>query len=177
MPWYQAWGIGAVFVLAGLLCLAGVILSSLSLSGTWLVAAATILIALVREDPFPGFWTVVIFLAISGLTEVLEFFAGAWGVTQRGGSKIAGVAAVAGGVVGMLLGTLIPIPVFGNLMGMLAGSFLLAYVVERARMKKMGDAANIAFGAVIARILMILVKTFVTLGMAGYLFIRIAVEG
>jgi hypothetical protein len=40
-------------------------------------------------------------------------------------------------------------------------------------MKKMGEAADIAFGAVIARILMILVKTLVTLGMTGYLFARI----
>ncbi len=177
MPWYQAWGIGAVYVLAGLLCLAGVILSCVSLSGTWLVAGATILIALVREDPFPGFWTVAIFLAIAGLTEAFEFFAGAWGVTSRGGSKSAGVAAVMGGVFGIFVGALIPIPPLGSLIGMLAGSFTLAYVVERWHMKKMGDAANVAFGAVLARLAMILVKTLVTLGMAGYLFIRMAVEG
>jgi uncharacterized protein YqgC (DUF456 family) len=177
MPWYQAWGIGAVYVLAGLLCLAGIVISCLSLSGTWFVAGAAILIALVREDPFPGFWTVVIFLAISGFTEAFEFFAGAWGVTRRGGSKSAGAAAVIGGVVGLLAGTLIPVPIVGNLIGMLAGSFLCAYVVERWHMKRMGDAASIAFGAVMARVSMILVKTLVALGMAGYMFIRILAEG
>jgi uncharacterized protein YqgC (DUF456 family) len=164
-------------VLAGLLCLAGVILSCVSLSGTWLVAGATILIALVREDPFPGVWTVVIFLVIAALTEAAEFFAGAWGVTSRGGSKTAGVAAVMGGVFGIFIGALIPIPIVGSLIGMLAGSFTLAYMVERWHMKQMGEAADIAFGAVIARVAMILVKTVVTLGMTGYLFIGMAMEG
>ncbi|MFC1672476.1 DUF456 domain-containing protein [Planctomycetota bacterium] len=171
------WGVGAVFVLAITLCLAGVVLSCVSLSGTWLVVAATVLIALVREAPFPGILTIVIFVIISGLTEVAEFVAGAYGVTRLGGSKLAGLAAVGGGILGLFVGTFIPIPIIGNLIGMLAGSFALAYLVERNNMKKAQDAATIAAGAVIARILMIFVKTFVTLGMASYLFIRIALEG
>ena len=91
------WGAGAIFVLAVILCLAGVVLSCVSLSGTWLVVAATTLIVLVTEADFPTVWTIVIFAVISGLTEVAEFLAGAYGVTKLGGSKLAGVAAVAGG--------------------------------------------------------------------------------
>ena len=140
------------------------------------MVAATGLIALVYEGQFPGILTIVIFAVISGLTEVAEFVAGAYGVTKLGGSKLAGLAAVAGGILGLFVGVLIPIPIVGSLIGMLAGSFALAYIVERYNMKKMEDAATIAAGAVIARILMIFVKTFVTLGMASYLFIRIALE-
>ena len=170
-------GVGAVFVLAVLMCMAGLLLSCMSLSGMWLVVVATVLIALTYDAPFPGILTIIIFVLISGLTEIVEFFAGLYGVIKFGGSKQAGFASLAGGILGLFVGTFIPVPIIGSLIGMLVGSFVLAYIVERNNMKKAGDAATIAAGAVIARLMMIFVKTFVTLGMASYLFIRIALAG
>lgn len=161
--------LGMVLIVA--LCVAGLLLSCLSISGTWLVAAAAVLAALIRSDPFPGIWTIVIFLLISALVEVAEAVAGAWGVRNRGGSRVAGLAAVVGGLLGLALGSVIPVPLVGGLVGMLVGSFALVFAVERHRLQQLGRAANIAWGAVVARLLVVLVKVTATLGMAAYLLL------
>jgi len=164
------------FALVWILCLAGIGLSSLSLSGTWLVTAGALLALLVRKGSFPGIWTVVVFVLISAAVEGVEAIAGAWGVTRRGGSKLAGAAAVVGGLAGLLVGGIIPPPLVGSLIGMMVCSFGLVYLVERRRLRASGDAAGIAWGAVTARVLVIFVKVGVTIGMstvllAGMLFL------
>jgi uncharacterized protein YqgC (DUF456 family) len=70
----------------------------------------------------------------------------------------------------MILGTFIPIPVIGSFIGLIAGSFLFAYWVERRRLVHNGNAAHIARGAVWARLLVMFVKTVVALAMTGYLW-------
>ena len=94
-------------------------------------------------------------LALSVATEGLETAAGHFGVTSRGGSKAAGLAAVGGGFFGLLLGTFIPIPVAGSLLGMCAGSFVCAYLVERRRQGTHKGAAHVARGVLVARIAVI----------------------
>ncbi len=170
-------GVGLGLAAAALLCLAGITLSCLSLSGTWLVTAATLLIVLITDTPFPTMWTVIAFIVLSTLVEVAEVAAAAWGVKRRGGSNLAGAAAVAGGLAGLILGTIIPIPILGNLIGMLAGSFGLVFVVERRRLRKTDEAANIALGAVLGRVTIIALKVCVTMGMTAYLFIRMVHQG
>jgi uncharacterized protein YqgC (DUF456 family) len=111
-----------------------------------------------------------VFLAVSLLVEVFDFFAGQLGVTRRGGSARAGWAALVGGFAGMLAGSLLPIPVLGSLLGMAAGSFLFAYWVERRRLQQDAQAAHIAWGAVWARLAVMFVKTITALGMMVYLW-------
>ncbi len=162
---WQSAGLFGIYALSGLLCLAGFILSCLSLSGTWLVLAASGLIAWARWPDFPGIGTLVIFLLLCIGVEVAEALAGTWGVQKRGGSKAAGWAALGGGFAGMMLGGLIPLPVIGNLLGMLAGSFGCAFWVEHTKMKKADHAAHVATGAVLARLAVIFLKVGVTLAM------------
>ena len=164
MDW-PATGAFFVYVLAGLTCLGGLAMSSLSLSGTWAVLLATGMVAWVRWPGFPGMSTLIVFLLLCIGIEVLEAFAGTWGVQKRGGSKAAGWAALGGGFLGMILGSFIPLPILGTLIGMLAGSFGLAFLVEHARMKKAAHAAHVAVGAVLARIAVIFIKVGITLAM------------
>ncbi len=160
---WQALGSFGVYTLAALLCFLGFILSCLSLSGTWVVFGATVLVAWKRWPEFPGIPTLIIFLLLCIGVEVIEAFAGAWGVQKRGGSKAAGWAALAGGFLGMILGGFIPVPIVGNLLGMLIGSFGLAFWVEHARLKKADHAAHVATGAVLARLAVIFLKVGITL--------------
>lgn len=169
MDW-QATGAFLVYALAVLICLVGLAMSCLSLSGTWLVLAATALLAWLRWPAFPGIATGIIFLLLCIGVELLEAVAGAWGVQKRGGSKAAGWAALIGGLIGMVLGGMV-IPVIGNLLGMLLGSFGLAFWVEHARMKKADHAAHVAFGAVVARLGVIFLKVAITLAMIFTLII------
>jgi hypothetical protein len=64
----------------------------------------------------------------------------------------------------------------GSLVGMLIGSFALAYAVERRRLNDGPQAAHIARGAVLARLLMIFLKVAVTLGMSAWLWIGIVAD-
>lgn len=161
----EAIGSFGIYLLAGILCLAGFILSSLSLSGTWLILAASGLLAWSRWPQFPNIGTLILFLLLCIGVEIIEALASAWGVQKRGGSKAAGWAALGGGFLGMILGSFIPVPVIGSLIGMIAGSFGGAFLVEHAKMKKADHAAHVATGAVIARIGVIFLKLGTTLAM------------
>jgi uncharacterized protein YqgC (DUF456 family) len=108
--------------------------------------------------------------------EVVEYVAGVWGVKKRGGSNWTGVAALVGGIVGLVLGTAIPIPLFGSLLGMTAGSFGLVYGFERYRLKQARLAVHIALGTVLARVFVVLVKVGITLGMMAWLAIGLAAK-
>lgn len=163
-------GLGLGIAAIVLLCLGGIAMSALSLSGTWVVLLAAIVAALIHPHPFPGIWTLVAFGVAAILVEVIEAVAGTWGVMKRGGSRAAGFAAMAGGLVGLLLGSA-AIPIIGGLLGMIVGSFACTYAVERYRLKQAEPAANIAFGAVTSRVLVVLLKVVVTLGMAAVLLI------
>jgi len=94
--------------------------------------------------------------------------AGHWGVRRRGGSRLAGFAAMGGGLLGLVLGSMI-LPVIGTFLGMLAGSFGLAYVVERHRLQASAPAAHIATGAVLACVAMLMLKVAVALVLVAVL--------
>ena len=184
MEYLQTAGIWMGWILIWLICAMGLLLSCLSISGTWLVVLAAILAALLSGPGAPGVWTVVIFAVLSVSIEIIEVLAGSWGVKRRGGSSKAGFAAFAGGIAGLFAGTFIPVPLAGSLIGMLGGSFIFAYVVERKVLLKEKEivqpvadlsnkAADVAFGAVIARIFMIFIKIAATLGMTISLAVRV----
>ena len=162
-------GIMLIHVAIWVLCLSGIFLSLFSLSGTWLVVGAAILAAFLPGEHAPGIWTVLSFLALALVMEVLEWVAGSWGVYKRGGSSLGSLMALIGGVLGFFLGFAIPIPLIGNFVGMLLLSFLLVFWVERQRLGHDRQAAHIAWGAVLAHVYMVLVKTGAALGMSFWL--------
>jgi uncharacterized protein len=152
-----------------LCCLIGVIMCLLSLSGTWLVVLAAV-IAFVGKGEFPTWQVIFVYVAIAIALEVFEFFAGAWGVHRRGGSRTAGIAAVIGSFAGLCVGTvLIPVPVVGSMLGMLLGGFAFVFLVEWKRLKKGNSAAHIAWGSVFARIAVVFLKVFASVGLSAHL--------
>ncbi len=169
-------GTSSVYLLAVLLCVAGLVASAFSFSGTWFVLAASLLLQWIREAPFPGWGIAVVFVLAAAAVEVFDAVAGSYGVLKRGGSKAAGWAALGGGILGMILGGFIPLPVIGSLVGMMVGSFGLAFLVEHHRLKKKQPAASIAWGAVTSRVLVIITKIAVTLGMIIILWAGILLD-
>ena len=105
-------------------------------------------------------------------TEIVEAIAGWLGVQKRGGSKLAGFAALVGGLIGAVVGSG-ALPIIGTFLGMLAGSFALAFLVEWNRLKHHGQAATIAWGTVLSRLSILFIKTLLTLGMSVYLIIQL----
>lgn len=171
MDWLQTFaheaGRWAGLLCVALLCAGGVLLSTITLSGTWLVLLAAILLHALSGHP--GWVVIGLSAGLCVLIEVLETLASSWGVQRRGGSYWAGLAALAGGIAGLFLGSFIPIPVLGNLIGMMIGSFAAAYAVERNRLKRHDHALHVAWGTVTARVLMLFLKVGATLGMILWL--------
>lgn len=82
-----------------------------------------------------------------------------------------------GGIAGAVLGGIfIPLAIVGPLAGMLAGSFLGAYAVERHRLRRNGAAAHVAMGAVWAQLGMLVLKVAATAGMIAWLVAGVAVS-
>lgn len=160
---------------AAVLCLAGLFVSLFSFTGSWLVVIASGLLFWIRDDGAVTGWLVLSLVGISALVEVFDFFAGTVGIARRGGSAKAGWAALVGGMIGMILGGFM-IPVLGSLIGMCAGSFLFAYVVERNRLNHDSKAAHIARGAVWARLGVMFVKVTATLGTTAALWYLVIFE-
>lgn len=170
MSWEDAaaWaGSAALFAGVGLLCLAGLLLSTLSLSGTWCVVGAAALAAAVRSAPFPSWGLVAAFAAVAAVIEGLEFLSSYLGVTRRGGSKTGAFASMFGGLAGAILGAFLPPPILGSLVCMMAGAFGGAYWVESRRAK--ANASHIAWGTVLAKLAVIALKFGATAAMAAAL--------
>lgn len=155
-----------LLILTVLLCLIGLLLSTLTFSGTWLVLTAALITKL--SIGFPTIGTLVVFALLCIAAELFEALAGFLGVQKRGGSKLAGFAALIGGLVGAGIGTGI-FPILGTLAGMILGSFGAAFLVEWNRLNHHGQAAHIAWGTVWARLAVLFLKTALTLGMSIWL--------
>lgn len=156
-------------IVAALLCVTAILLSLLSFTGCWLIAAASGVLYWCRDDDAVSLPVIAVFVALCVVIELFDFLAGKIGIARRGGSAAAGWAALAGGLIGMVAGTFIPVPVVGSLLGMCAGSFIFAFWVERRRLQHDALAAHIAWGAVWARLGVVLVKTLAALGMTAAL--------
>lgn len=157
-----------IIILTALLCLIGLLLSTLGFSGTWLVLAAALINRFATGIPAVG--TLVVFALICIAVELIELLAGFLGVQKRGGSKQAGIAALIGGLVGAGVGTGI-FPILGTFAGMLLGSFGAAFLTEWLRLKHHGQAMHIAWGTVWARLAVLFLKTAITLGMSLWLLV------
>jgi len=155
-----------IFALTALLCGLALLLSALAFSGTWMVLLAALITAFTLG--FPNLGTLIVFALICIATEVFEALAGFLGVQKRGGSRLAGVAAIFGGLIGAVIGSAV-FPIIGTVAGMLLGSFALAFFVEYQASGRQAEAAHIARGAVWARLGVMLLKTALTLGMSIWL--------
>jgi uncharacterized protein YqgC (DUF456 family) len=159
---------GLIFALTALLCGIAILISALAFSGTWIVLAAALITFF--ASGFPTIATLVVFTLLCIGAEIIEAAAGWFGVQKRGGSKFAGLAALTGGLIGAAIGSGI-FPIIGTFLGMLTGSFALAFLIEWNRLKHHGQAAHIAWGTVWARLTVMLMKTVLTVAMSAWLLI------
>ncbi|MDK2858489.1 MAG: uncharacterized protein PWQ29_1336 [Verrucomicrobiota bacterium] len=155
-----------LLVLTAFLCLSGLLLSTLAFSGTWLVLAAALVTKF--STGFPSLGTLIVFTLLCIAAEIFEALAAFLGVQKRGGSHLAGLAALVGGLIGAGIGTGI-LPIFGTFAGMLIGSFAAAFLTEWLRLQHYGQAAHIAWGTVWAKLAVLFIKTALTFGMSIWL--------
>jgi uncharacterized protein YqgC (DUF456 family) len=142
-------------VLAMLAC---VLLIPLGLPGLWLIAAGTLVLALLGGIG----WGVAIGVAIAtAVAEVGEFVVlGRFG-KAFGGSRRAFWGAIVGGMAGLFVGT--PIPVVGSIVTAFVGSFLGAGLVTFVETGSMDRSARVGWGVLLARTVAVALKVAVSM--------------
>ena len=151
-----------------LMALVGVALSIVQLPGAWLTIAATAVFDWHFGWHRVGWQWLVGFVALATLGEIIEFAASAVMVQRTGASRRAQVGALVGGLTGMVLFTgLVPIPVIGTIAGGMIGCFGGALIGEISIHNDVGKGTRAGIGATIGRLAGLLVKTSISLAIAG----------
>lgn len=132
------------------------------LPGNWFIVAAAALYAwLVPADAWTAMgWRAVAFLLVLAvLGEILEFAAGALGVSSAGGSRRGAVLAIVGSLVGGVVGLFVglPIPVIGSLVSAVLlgglGALLGAMIGESWKGRDFDASLAIGKAAFVGRML------------------------
>ena len=143
------WSIIAILLLVGALFLV-----PFGLPGVWIMLAILAGAALYGEV---AWLTLLALTAVAATAEVLEFLFVKRYSERYGGSRLAFWGAVIGGTIGVVVG--VPVPVVGPLVAGVLGSFLGAAAATLAETRKVGSAARVGWGVMIARVLAVGAKT------------------
>lgn len=120
-----------------------------TLPGNWLMVVSTCVFAWWQwEDGFFGWPFLLTITVLALIGELVEFFAGAGGARRAGSTWKGAAAAVGGAIFGGLTGTfVIPVPLFGTLIGACFGAGLLTWIVERSAGKAHESSVRSGIGA------------------------------
>ena len=141
-------------MLAILVMVAALFATPLGLPGNW------IMIAVLAAGAFFGRVGAPVLVSaalLAGAAEVVEFMLVRRLSLQYGGSRKAFWGAIAGGVIGVILG--FPVPVVGSIVAGFLGSFLGAGLVTLVETRKLDSARRVGWGVVLGRMWAAAVKT------------------
>ena len=153
------------FTLLVVVDVGGLALAAFTLPGTWLMLAAAAAYAWATKGAYLGWYTLAALLGLTLAAEVLEFVFGGAGAKKAGASKWGILGGLVGAVLGGIFLTLIPVPILGTVAGICVGSFLGAFAVELLLGRTVGQSLRIGFGAFKGRLLGIVSKFTIALGM------------
>lgn len=135
----------------------------LGLPGNWFLVGMAGLCLLRPEEQASHFaiLTVGLLFLVAAIGEALEFIASALGVSRLGASRLSAFlsigGSIVGAIVGLFFGTLIPIPIVGNLIASLilgaVGAFGGAAAGERWSGKEWDESIEVGNAAFWGRIL------------------------
>lgn len=162
-------------ILAGVIvaigALLGIVLTLLTLPGTWFAVLVAVGCELWRPELF-SWWTLGAAIGVAAVAEVLEIFASAAGAGRAGGSKAAAIAAVIGSIVGAIVGSALLLFPIGTIAGAIIGAGLAAGLVERGKSgKSWRDSARVGTGAATGRFAATVVKVSLACVIAAILIV------
>ena len=144
-----------------------------SLPGNWIVLLLALLYGWAEGFGAVRPWVLVVGLVLAALGEGVEFLSGYFGVKTFGGSRWAGVGALAGAIAGAILGAGFGYGL-GAIPGTVLGAFAGAASVEIIRERHAGTAAKAALGAALGRALGLAAKLGFGGAFLALLTIRVA---
>lgn len=137
-----------------LVMLGGLLLVPLGLPGVWLMVLVLLGAALAGEVTW-GVWAALAGVAL--VAEVVEFVTVDRMARRFGGSSRAFWGALVGGLVGAVAGS--PVPVVGNLVAGVVGTFVGAAGVTWWETRSAARASRVGWGTLLARVLAVGFKT------------------
>lgn len=156
----------------------GVIVTLLTLPGTWLAVLAALLVKWWQPELL-GWWAIGIAAGLAVLGEAVEFGAGAVGSKRAGGSRSGAWGALGGGLIGSVMGTvLIPIPIAGTIIGAVVGAGVGAITTERGiAQRTWKESLKSGQGAAIGRAFSVVAKGAVAGVIAVVLTLAVLIPG
>lgn len=155
----------SILVLLPLACIAGVMLTAMTLPGNWLIVIAAAGAA-AWNPGILSWWVVGVLVVLAVLGEGLEFIASALGAAKAGTSKQGAIGALIGTLIGAIAG--LPfLPPLGPVIGAALGAATGTIVAERAVQKRTWqESAKAGAGAAIGRLFATLAKVLIAIAMA-----------
>jgi len=126
--------------------LASLVVIPLGLPGTWFMIGILTLATALGEV---AWWTLAFLILVAIVAELVEWVIVKKTSARFGASNKAFWGAIAGGLLGVLVG--LPIPVVGSLLAGLIGTFLGAVAVALWETRRFRTAGRAAWGAVVGR--------------------------
>ena len=142
---------GVLALVAMVFCL---FLIPLGLPGLWIMLA---ILAVGALSGALGWGLVILLALVAAFAELLEFIAVKRMSARYGGTRKAFWGALAGGLIGAVVGA--PVPIIGSLVAGLVGTFAGAAFVTWLDVKDLGPAARVGVGALLGRSIAAVVKT------------------
>ena len=159
-------------IILTIVALLGVVLTFITLPGTWVAVAVALLIKLWRPELI-GWWPLGVSIGLAVLAEVAEGLAASAGSAKSGGTRWGAGGALIGSIAGLMAGTvLIPLPILGSIIGAVVGAGLGAFIAERGISQRTWvDSWRSGRGAMVGRVLASVVKGLFALLIAAVLIV------
>lgn len=167
MDWVQSadWSHVAAIAIVVIAALLGVILTLLTLPGTWVLLSAALLVKLWQPELMP-WWVLAAAVLLAVVGEAIEFFASAMGAARGGASRRGAIGAIVGSVVGAVVGSPFLFPI-GTIAGGVVGAAAGTMIAERGTANKTWTQATRAgSGAAAGRLVATVAKTGIACVMA-----------
>ena len=161
MDWLD-YVVATLLSLWSLIC---VVLTAVTLPGTYLMVLGALVVAFVAPDLL-SWWTIGGLAMGVVIAEIAEFVSSAAGAAAGGSTKHGLWGATIGGIVGAIAGTAVT-PIIGTIIGGIVGAGLFAAAFEKfGASRTWAETGRAASGAVAGRFLATVVKSGIALTMA-----------
>jgi len=173
---WSLWGAAIVFTIASLV---GIVLTIITLPGTWLILVCALLTKLFWIHDFMPWWVIIVMGVLALLGEIIEALASGFGAAKTGATKAGAIGAIVGSLLGALGGSAFLFPlgtIAGACLGAAIGTLLVEVGYARRTFK---EGAWAGTGAAAGRFVAILVKGSIAglmalLGASTILYLAIA---
>ncbi len=157
-----AWQVGL-----GVSLLMGCVLAVFQLPGTWLILVVSGLYAWHFEWARIAWSTLALLAVLAAGAELAELLAGMRGARRAGATPAASWGALIGGFCGMILFSVIPLPIIAQVAGGVVGCFSGALIVEYHLHGDLGQGSRVGYGAAVGRLVGMMVKLMTAFVMSG----------